>query len=103
MFVGEPGGPLLASPFGPIPTCMSLNAGSISKRQFANAFHVSRVDGNRPLRVVHDAFAHWRTVVPSSAARPPHPKATANVSTRDFAVGLTAPNIITTPAAQNQQ
>lgn len=33
------------------------SAGNISKRQFAKAFHFSRVGGNCPLWVVHHAFA----------------------------------------------
>jgi predicted transcriptional regulator/transcriptional regulator with XRE-family HTH domain len=46
------------------------NAGNISKRQSATAFHFSRVGGSCPLWVVHDAFAQPGRIVVQVAQMP---------------------------------
>ena len=46
------------------------NAGDISKRQSATAFHFSRVGGSCPLWVVHDAFAQPGRIVVQVAQMP---------------------------------
>lgn len=67
-------------------------AGNISKRQSATAFHFSRVGGNCPLWVVHDAFSTPGRIVTQTSQMPDGRSYFWLARTTDEGVGYLAPH-----------